>query len=240
MVVNSAENDLNPLPEFFNQLQSFPWKSVGKRACGPTAVAMAINLLNKKTPNLPLVTPIEVLRRANDMNKLPGDKIQLRLHVQHPDGITDLITVGDLCDESLTRDIIEDKIKLPETFLVGAIPYESDYSPIYTLMRGWDHRGSERFFAEYGIRAEQFGDKNHQQKSMQEVLKSIQAGSMLLCSVKHSEDSSHIVLVTNYIEEDGTILIHDPLTKSPQWINAEEWSKEQFNGFGTIIFGKED
>lgn len=239
MVNRHTEGLPQTWPEFYNQHESFPWKSVGKRACGITSIAMSINQINAHADGFSKVTPLNVLRQANSLNKVPGDKTQLKLHVRFPDGNPEQILIGNALDESLRKDIEDDHAADPTTFILGSIPQESSYQPLYSVSRGWDHRGSEILYSRYGIEARQFGDKNGDHKNISDVVESLSSGSKLICSVKHSTDSTHVVLVAEYNQDDGTILVYDPLAHGAQWLNAAEWVSE-FNGFGTILLGRKN
>lgn len=242
MSKDSSEVPQSPWPEFFNQIKSFPWKAVGKRACGPTAVAMAINRLRNQSVFSDKISPLDIAFHASKINSLPGDRVQNKLLVESSDDTKGYIAIGDIVDDSLIQDIEIDKANGKKIILFGAIPQEIDYKPVFTLNRGWDHRGSETFFAQYGIKAKKLGDPSEEKISLEMITEQLRSKNMFIASVEHKDDSSHLVLISG-IDDDQVnpqLLINDPLEQGPQWVSATEWYTKNFRGYGTLIYNTQD
>jgi len=239
-VAREGEEANSPWPEFFNQRDSFKSQTLGRRACGPTAFAMAINILRKRNHIQTRTTPLEVLWKASEATVLPNHQIQYKLLTHGPDGISGYIPVGDTTDNTIHGDIAADQAQGLTSRLVRTIPETNKYDPIFTLTNGWDHRGSKKALASYNLTAEQFGD-TEKKVTLKELTTHLKSKNLLIASVNHTEDSSHLVLITEYKQDNGDwLLIHDPKEHGPQWISASEWYSQSFRGYGTVIYNSQN
>lgn len=242
-VKDSTERKTFSTPEFFNQYDSFSWPAVADRACGPTVIAMAINQMMDRgiCHNNTRVTPKEIAFHAGHMTRLPMDIPQyyLKITSAKPDGSADYLPIGHRLDRNLAREIKADTTLSLE--LVNDITHpelsqaEGNYQPIYTL-NGWDHRGSERFIREYGITARQFGDKHSDKFSLRLLVSLVENGNLIMASAHNIADSSHLILIHDYREEDDKFLISDPKELEPHWADARQWYNHSFRGYGTVVY----
>lgn len=233
-------NEANKGQEFFNQLKSFRWPAIGKRACGPTAAASAINLLAKNDPHIAKVTPELVAFSAGHDTLIPLNKLQYYLQVNNAkaNGTHDYMPIGNTLPDGF-REEVQAYNSLSIHEIVDRENTDTDaYDPTYTINGGWDHRGSERYFAKHGIRAHMLGDKNNR-VDLLVLFRQIQKANMVMASVEHTQDSSHIELIVGYDEMSKSILVYDPLANAPQWIPFEEWGGK-FRGYGTVIYNNTD
>lgn len=214
--------------EFYNQQDSFPWKLVGDRACGPTAAAMALSILKDDLEPVSKTSPLDVLEAISQIQKLPNEPINYYIELEHPHiPISRLkISVGHNMSVSLKEQI--------KDLQLHCLPHEGDqFIPIFTLNTGWDHRGSKRFFKTYGLKADKFGDINDK-RSPETLTKELAKGSLIMASVLR-KTTSHINLVVDYSKKEQKLLIYDPMEGCPEWKNLNKWLVN-FRGYGTIIY----
>ena len=236
-MTDHPEHQTTPAPEFFNQYDSFESITLADNACGPTVVAMAINRANR-LQNLPdRVSPFQILWQNGQMTKLPNYNSQYKLSMIGPEGNPGLIPVGHRISQSLRDSITQDKSRGIYINLVSSLSSNKEYIPTYTVMGGWDHRGSESFFKEYGISARQFGDKYGEKFSFNLLSSLIENGNLIMASTTNTKDSSHLVLISDYHEDGGgEFLVNDPKENKARWINAKDWYDSDFRGYGTVVY----
>ena len=234
---NSQEVITEVRPKFFNQHSSFESKYIGNRACGPTALAMAINLVHQHDPIFQQVDPRSVLLRAAHMTELPLNEKHFYLVAKglKENGMKDYIPIGNKISIK-DRELIsrEPELEIEEVHDLKNNA-EWGYGPIYTTNNGLDHRGAGALLETYDIVSEKFGDPK-EKRGIKKVARELQKGNMILASVNHTEDSSHIILIAGYQEQNGEwLLVYDPDSNGPQWLEIGEIEKI-FRGYGTLIY----
>ncbi len=226
--------------KYFSQMAEFPWEPVAKRVCGITAAAMAITYFQ------PTVTPMAVLKKVCDLHTVPNDWPCVYLTVkQGEDEIN--VPVAESLDEAMTSE-------LTGMNLTNKNSRKNDrYQPVFSLVRGYDHRGSVRLFESFGIKAEMKGDKN---KPIQadELREMIKGGAMFMPSVTRLLTTqvgriteiltTHVVLITDLVHfaDRDWYYIMDPYSLNGEKIEYLQpvagFHKVAFNGYGSLIFNK--
>ena len=224
---------------YHSQLMAFPWKPVAKTACGITAATMAISYLK------PEVTPMEVLIKACELHRVPNDWPCLWLVVE-ANGKTIEVPMAEKSDSALM-------IGSEGLLVSDKNPHEGviNYEPTFSINRGYDHRGSERLFRAFGIKASMVGDKNKPVEEA-ELMEAVGSGAMFVASVTRQlttqvgqvaeGSTTHVVLITDLIHFDDRdwYYIIDPYSLNNQKIEylqpVEGFHKVAFNGYGTAIW----
>lgn len=236
MVAEKTEPINKPWPEFRNQDESFQWPAIGKRACGPTVIAMAMNLLRKDHPYIPAIEPEDLLFELGSMNKLPiSNEPHYYLVVEHTKTKPKrYVAIGNRISDNLREEITNDARLSIATISNPPTSELNVYEPVFTLEGGIDHRGTKYALANYDVTAKKFGDPKDK-KTIASITAEIKLGNMLICSVDYEQDSTHVILVTKYDERNDVFLVYDPKAHEPQWLSGKEL-ESKFRGYGTIIY----
>lgn len=224
---------------YHSQVTEYPpgWEYIARRTCGITSAAMAISLKH------PDVSPLDVLLSASKLHLVPSGKVNywLKTYLSNQEVY---IPLG----QNLPPDV-------PSHFtIVSEMPKKNpsdSYRPVFSIENGYDHRGSEALFKQYGMSAEKVGDKN-KPTSPEEIAGLVQQGCTLLLSVKNSVTPwleqyhfsgplSHIVLLTDIVEMDGQPWYHllDPYSPTGKEVEilrpSISFHATEFSGFGTAV-----
>lgn len=211
---------------------------VGTRICGPSCVAMALQILDRypkteRKDNVEwLLARLAILHKSN-VEMICYRTIMTGKEVDIP---VDVLT-------NMNKYLLEEK---------GFILKEADdiYQPIFSLVRGYDHRGSERLFGTFGLKAGYW-----EKLELKDLISKVQEGSLALLSViprrpatrnlvisKCEPTKSHVVLVTKIEEKGGenSYQIMDPAYDlkqglEPIYILSENELKERLNWRGSWI-----
>lgn len=225
---------------YFSQLLSFPkekvWEYVAKRACGITSAAMAISISDKK------IDPFKVFVVAIKLHRVPSKENNYWLQVNN-NGTSYKIPVGNHLDP----EIISQGFQYTNSNSFS----KENYFPVVSLERGYDHRGSEELFKQFGIEAKIQGNKKDP-LSEKQLIELVQNGHVFMASVKNSitpwmeglsqwGPSSHVVLVTDVVLIKGEphYLITDPYSADNFRISlyrpTSSFHKVEFRGYGTAV-----
>lgn len=224
---------------YYSQLKEFPWEPVARRTCGITAAAMAISFFR------PEVRPLDVLETACSQHQVPANFKCNWVTYEH-NGKELTVPIGEKMDSKLSKEL-KDK-ELSSINPHGEI---SNYKPIFSLAKGYDHRGSKELFDKYGVRAEMLGDKSKPVDAVT-LKEKIKAGAMFMASVTNSitpwlnfvgdGPATHVLLLTDIISFDQRdwYYVVDPYSPSGEravFLQPTEGFHEiEFNGFGTVIY----
>ncbi len=228
------------LVNYYSQLHSFPWTAVARRTCGITAATMGMSLVR------PDVTPMDVLERASELHEVPSNSTNYWLEVDY-EGKKIRIPAGQELDHKLLEHIKTENLKLTDEVEDS----QDRYNPIFSLANGYDHRGSQRLFESFGIKAEMMGSKQ-KPLSMDKLKDLIRSGAVFMASVTNSitpwldfsgaGPATHVILITDLVHIMGQdwYYVVDPY--SPTSIKAvflqpaDGFQEIEFNGFGTAIY----
>src|SRR3989344_6446258 len=158
--------------QYFSQLHSYPkrWEFIARRTCGTTAAAMAMSLSN------PSVSPMEVLLKAAELHTVPSSDHNFWFIVENA-GQKIRIPIG----MTITPEVQSSNFEITDE----PPKQTQEYSPIISMQNGYDHRGSRKLFAQFGIDAQKMGDKT--KPLTEEGLKTtIASGHVFMASVKNS------------------------------------------------------
>lgn len=177
---------------------------VGSRICGPSCVAMALQFF-ARYPNSEARDNVEwLLVKLSELHRSNVRMICYRTEVS-----------GKIID--IPVDILSNKNK----YLLDARGFVlkeagQKYRPIFSLVRGYDHRGSERLFSDFGLNAG-YWDR----MSMEDMLRKLEEKALILLSVaprrsaerclvisKSEPTQSHVVLVTK-VKRDNRKRIYE-------------------------------
>ncbi len=213
---------------------------MARRTCGITAAAMGMSL------HLPEVEPLEVLKKAASLHKVPSKmkNYWLRLSVDREQM---MLPVGQLLDDSLLQAIKAEALEL----ISDSEKNEAEYRPVFSLANGYDHRGSKELFAAFGVRAEMLGDKD-KPLDLDGLRRVMRSGAMFMASVTNSitpwmnfsggGPNTHVLLLTDIVQLGGAEWYHIVDPYSPNSLKAifyqpvEGFHGIEFNGFGTVIY----
>jgi hypothetical protein len=224
--------------KYYSQLQSFPWEMVAKSSCGITSAAMAISYYDNS------VDPMDVLKVASKLHKVPKDENNYWVSVTKDF----LIPVGQKLNKKFNESIEANKLN------VASIGHSyGDYEPCFSIANGYDHRGSERLFKAFGIRAKMMGDKSSPAE-LDTVKNELRKGNMFLMSASRKnnpwidifggQESNHIMLISDLVEKNNReyLYILDPFSEK-RLVHIEPVEKMvdfEFNGYGTVIYTNEE
>lgn len=177
---------------------------LGNRVCGPSCVAMALQVYNKY-PKDKSVGNIEfLLVDLINMHKSNGKMIKFKttLDSQVVDIPVELAT-------EQNKELLKD-----ERFFTTE--ENNSYSPVFSLVNGYDHRGSEKVFAKYGLKGGYF-----EKVGLSYLITELKSNKVLVLSVMprrlnadfHFDGEkkslpAHLVLVTDILEINGVPYFH--------------------------------
>lgn len=226
--------------KYFSQLLSFPkgniWDYISKRACGITSAAMAMSIKDKE------IDPFKVFTVAIKLHRVPSKEKNYWLQVNN-NGTSYMIPVGNHLDPEIVSQGFQ--------YTDSNSSSEENYFPVVSLERGYDHRGSERLFKQFGIEAIIRGNKENLLPEKQ-LIDLVQNGHVFMASVKNSVTpwmeglnhwgpSSHVVLITDVvlINHEPHYLITDPYSADNSKIvlyrPCSSFHKVEFKGYGTAV-----
>lgn len=226
--------------KYFSQLFSFPkekvWNYIAKKACGITSAAMAISIKDKE------IDPFKVFIAAIKLHSVPSEDNNYWLQVDN-NGTSYRIPIGNHLDP----EIVSQGFQYTNSNSFS----KENYFPVVSLERGYDHRGSEKLFKQFGIEATIQGNKEKLLPEKQ-LIELVQNGHVFMASVKNSitpwmeglsqwGPSSHVVLVTDVVLIKGEphYLITDPYSADNSRISlyrpTSSFHKVEFRGYGTAV-----
>jgi hypothetical protein len=190
----------------------------------------------------PEIKPIDVLKKASELHHVPKDDQNYWIVV---DGIT--IPIGSDMDPTLSSISVQRTSTNPHP--------TSEYNPVISAQRGYDHRGSERLFNAFGVEAKKLGDIT-KKVGVEELEPMIKASNVFMASVNNSVTpwmgsleqwgpSSHVVLITDIVNIDGQSWYHilDPYSPNGEPVKilrpTKSFHQVEFRGYGTVIKTKE-
>lgn len=228
------------LIRYYSQLHCFPWEAVSRRTCGITAAAMAISFFR------PEVEPMDVLKKAISLHKVPSEAKNYWLSLGF-ESEKILVPVGREIDGKLDEAIRKEGLSV----VACGESTGSEYKPVFSLANGYDHRGSEALFGEFGVKAEMLGDKEAP-LGLKELGEVMGKGAMFMASVTNSitpwmnfsggGPNTHVLLLTDLVNIGGVDCYHIVDPYSPSSLKAvfyqpvDGFHGIEFNGFGTAIY----
>lgn len=223
--------------KYFSQLFCFPWEAVAKTSCGLTSATMAISYF------LPDISPMEVFKTACKLHSVPANSHNYWLEVNN-EGDTIQVPIGQRVSRKM-----EDYAKNNNFRIITEGACEGRYEPVYSISNGYDHRGSERLFGQFGVKANKVGDFSNPVEQ-DEFIDEINNGNMFLVSVSNRNKewkdfaggglSTHVILIYGIDKSSNEFVALDPYSEDNcrkiLLIPVKGGGDIEFNGFGTIVY----
>lgn len=177
---------------------------LGNRVCGPSCVAMALQAFKKYPKNKSLSNIEFLLVDLVNMHKSNGNMVKFKTTLDSRE-VDIPVELAMPQNEYLLKDA--------RYFVVKE---NNQYAPVFSLVNGYDHRGSERVFAKYGLKAGFF-----EKVGLSYMVTQLKSNKALIVSVIprrlsakfHFETEkkaapAHLVLITDLLEINGVPYFH--------------------------------